>query len=344
MARIWMCGFEQDSLDAFTSYSGGPSISSASPRTDTYHFRTTTTVGDVGLVVPETCTTELFFRVYARIVSGAPVASAVWFSIRDDDAAVLLEITETGQVWLGQQGVGVDKGNAGPLTASYARWEVQFLVDNAAGLLDVLLNGVSVISDSGIDTQPGASDCVDSMRIGNVRGATQRSKDFDDVAINDTSGSYNNSWCGPGAILGCVSIDDGTTNEFSRFPDTGEANWEDVDERPPNDDTDYVFATAVEQDELYDVTSMETTHGVPRATQVRAVAWWMYHKLVYNGDGEIAPLHVQLGSLQQMPAIACTEIAYAYAFGIREENSITSAEFNAGDIDDSEFGFRSKAP
>jgi len=243
-------------------------------------------------------------------------------------------------------GAGTDKGNAGALTASYQMYEVRLLVDNAAGLLDVRVDGVSVVSDSGIDTRLGAVDDVGHFYVGSIIAVpTNDSKRFDDIAINNTLGSTNNSWCGEGAVLGCVPIDDGTLNEFSRFPDTGEANWEDVDELPPDDDTTYVFATAVEQSEYYDVTSMELTHLVPRATQVRAVAWWMYNRLVYNGDGQIAGLHRQSGFTQQMPAVDCPQLVYDYSdITVREENSVTGLEFNAGDIDDSEFGFRSKAP
>ncbi len=346
MSRIWMAGLEQNSILVFDAVFGAPTISNVSPRTGTYCLTTPATASqDLGRVTLSPVAVEIFVRVYALTVTNTPLATHPWLRLLDSDGVSLLEITETGNVWLGVTGGGVLKGNIGALTTSYNLYEVRFLVDNAAGLLDVRVNGTSLVSDSGIDTRLGAVDEIEFVDIGNVSGApTNDSKKFDDIAVNDTSGSINNSWCGQGAILGCVPISDGTTNEFSRFPDTGEDNWEDVDELPPNDDTDYVFATAVEQDELYDMTSMEATHLVSRATQVRAVAWWMYNKLVYNGDGEIAPLHRQLGFLEQMTAVPCTELAYDYALGIREENSITSAEFNAGDIDDSEFGFRSKAP
>jgi hypothetical protein len=346
MSRLWFTGFEQDSLLIFDAVSGAPTVSTSNPRTATYCLATpgnaNTNRGQVNI---SALPTEIFLRVYARTVSNTPAATSVWFRISDGDGVVLLDITENGDVWLGAVTVGVNKGNAGALTTAYQMYEVRFLVDNAAGLLDVWVDGVSQVSDSGIDTREGAVDTVGFFYIGDVNGIVANDgKRFDDIAINDTSGSINNSWCGQGAVVGCVPIADGTTTEFSLFPDTGEDSYEDIDERPPNSDTDYVFATAVEQDDLYDMTDLESTYSIPRATQVRAVAWWFFNKLVYNGDGEIAPLHAQLGFLQEMPAIACTELAYDYAMGIREENSITSDEFIAGDIDDSEFGFRSKAP
>ena len=345
MARIWCCGFEQDSVAIFDALVGAPVIESANPRTGTYHLSVSASVR-YGRVNLSSVPVEAFFRVYARTQSNSPTATTVWLRLKDGNGTVLLDITETGQVWLGVAGAGVDKGNAGALTPSYKMWEVRFLVDNVAGEIDVRVNGVSIVSDSGIDTRVGAVDTVGFFEIGSIAGGGHHDyKMYDDIAINDTSGSINPSWCGSGAILGCVSIADGVTNEFSRFPDTGEANWEDVDDIPPNGDTDYVFATAVEQDELYDMTSMEATHLVPRATQVRAVAWWLYNRLVYNGDGEISALHAQLGYLQQMPSVRCPELVYAYSpLIVREENSITSAQFTAGDIDDSQFGFRSKAP
>jgi hypothetical protein len=234
-------------------------------------------------------------------------------------------------------------------------WEVWINMSTDAatadGDVEVRVNNVSAVLINNVITVGGSATASTIRRLvfgngdgDNPTGGANRKIYMDDVAVNDVSGAINNSWCGQGAVLGCVPIANGTTNEFSLFPDTGEDAYENVDEIPPNDDTDYNFATAVEQDELYDMTSMLSTHLVPRATQVRAVAWWMYNKLVYNGDGEISGLHAQLGFLQELPSVPCTELAYDYALAIREENSITSAEFTAGDIDDSEFGFRSKAP
>ena len=348
MSRIWMCGFEQDSIDVFDSGTGAPTISATDPRTGTYHMSTPgTSAFAFGAMRLPSLPAEIFVRIYVKTVTNTPNALASWFRLLDGDFVTLMNITETGDVWLGAVTAGVNKGNAGALTTSYKMYEIRFLVDNAAGLLDVRVNGVSLVSDSGIDTRLGAVDTILSVDIGNMWiGGVNDAKRFDDVAVNDTLGSFNNSWCGEGAILGCVSIDDGAANDFSRFPDTGEANWEDVNERPPNDDTDYVFATAVEQSEYYDMTSMELTHLVPRATQVRAVAWWMYNRLVYNGDGQIAGLHRQSGFTQQMSPVDCEQLTYEYpvTHTIREENTVTGVQFNAGDIDDSEFGFRSKAP
>jgi len=54
---------------------------------------------------------------------------------------------------------------------------------------------------------------------------------FDDLAINDTSGSYNNSWCGDGHVLALKPNAAGDVTQL--LPSSG-ANWQCVDELPPD--------------------------------------------------------------------------------------------------------------
>ncbi len=341
-----MTGLEQRSLDIFDIVRGGIIVSGAEPRTGGFCITSPVNAGDVTINI-EPLRSEIFVRIYVRLVSGAPVATEIWFRLLDGDGVTLLDITETGQVWLGEIGGGVDKGNAGPLTTDYQRWEVRYLVDNAAGLLDVRVDGVSMVSDSGIDTRTGAVDTIGYLDFGtiDIGGVDGRQKRFDDIAINNTLGPHNNSWCGAGAIIRGVATANGTTNDFSLYPDTGETNWEDVDEIPPNNDTDYVYATDIGQSELYTLTNLETIYGVARATQVKAVAWWFNNRLVYNGDGRLSALHKQTGFTTVMPSVKCPEIAFDYSdITILEVDAVTGFAFTAGDIDDSEWGFRNVAP
>ncbi len=344
MARIWMCGLEQDSVDVFDLIGGAFAISSAAPRSDTFHVRTTGSGSVRGRVDFSTPGAQLYLRVYARTITNTPAATAVWFVLADENGVSLLSITETGQVWLGDEGVGVDKGNAGALTTPYQRWEFRFLVDNAAGLLDVRVDGVSMVSDSGIDTRVGAVDTIGHFWLGNVDASAQDVKDFDDIAVNNVLGPDNNSWCGQGAILHGVAIANGNVNDFGRFPDGGEANWEDVDEIPPDDNTTYVIAGAIGDTELYEITDFESTYGLNRATQVKAVAWWIRARLRYNGDGELSIMHRQGGMSSEVDQYPVNEIEYAYIDHVEDLDPATALAWDIGDVDDSEFGFQSKAP
>ena len=343
-----MCGFEQESIDVFTSVSGAPLISGTNPRTgghDLYIPQSGIGVYIFGRVYLTVLRAEIFVRVYALTVNNTPVADSPWIRLSDSNDVALLEITETGQVWLGQAGAGVDKGNIGPLTTSYKRYEIRLLVDNAAGLLDVRVDGVSLVSDFGIDTRVGSVDDIGVVLFGSIDGIdVYDAKRYDDVAINNTLGVENNSWCGQGAILHGVAVDNGNVNDFGRFPDTGEANWEDVDETPPDDDTTYVIAGAIADTELYNITNFEATYGLNRATQVKAVAWWMRARLRYNGDGELAAMHRQGGLTSEGDQYAVNEHTYDYIDHIEDIDPATVLVWDIGDVDDSEFGFRSRAP
>ena len=346
MSRMWLTGFEADSIYVWELIAGSPTITAVGERTDTYCMTTPATPDAAnGGIYLDSLPGEVFVRVYANTQTDTPNVAATWLRLSDGDGVILLEITETGQVWLGQAGAGVDQGNAGALTTSYKRWEVRFLVDNAAGLLDIRVDGVSMVSDSGIDTRVGAVDTIGYMYVGNVSAGTLHDiKLFDDIAINDTLGADNNSWCGEGAILHGVAVANGNVNDFGRFPDAGEANWEDVDEIPPDEDTTYVLPASIADTELYEITDFEAIYGLSRATQVKAVAWWIRARLRYNGDGQLGIMHRQGGLSSEVDQYDVNELLFAYVNHVADINPATAAGWTIGEVDDSEFGFRSRAP
>jgi len=62
----------------------------------------------------------------------------------------------------------------------------------------------------------------------------------DDIVINDTRGTRNNSWPGPGHVYGIKPNAVGSNSGLTPFPGTGEHNYEDVDETPNDGYTTYV--------------------------------------------------------------------------------------------------------
>ena len=67
---------------------------------------------------------------------------------------------------------------------------------------------------------------------------------FDDIAVNDVQGADNNSWLPDARIIGLVPIANGSYNQWTPFPGTGESNYEDVNEVPQTADTSYVLAAS----------------------------------------------------------------------------------------------------
>ena len=70
----------------------------------------------------------------------------------------------------------------------------------------------------------------------------------DDIALNDTAGGADDSWCGNGHIIALVP--NGAVS--AQWTPSAGANYQCVDERGPNDDTDYVYASGSSFKDVYD--------------------------------------------------------------------------------------------
>ena len=271
----------------------------------------------------------MILRVYARTITNTPAATAVWFVLADENGINLLQVTETGQVWLGAEGVGVDKGNAGPLTTAYQRWEFRFLVDNAAGLLDVRVDGVSMVSDSGIDTRLGAVDTVGQFWLGNVSAAGQDSKDFDDIAVNDTLGIVSTSWPGPGSVLGDSPDADGANLDWT--PSAGVTHYDLVNSQ--NDATGVDTDTPGAQDtyEFPDIVN-------PGHNGVVALALWV-RAMRAGGAATVSHLYRQAGTDWVLPAFTLTAAWDWYGYHT-SENPIYGGMLTRGIFNAAEYGIK----
>lgn len=74
---------------------------------------------------------------------------------------------------------------------------------------------------------------------------------FDDVGLNDTTGTVDNSWLGDGHIIALAPNATGTVTQFLV---TGSAvNYLAVSEIPPNNDTSYVYTSATGTRDFYNL-------------------------------------------------------------------------------------------
>jgi len=64
---------------------------------------------------------------------------------------------------------------------------------------------------------------------------------WDDIAINDGSGSFENSWCGEGEIVVLRPSATGDNNAWTRGGTDSGANWSQEEEIPPDDATERAY-------------------------------------------------------------------------------------------------------
>ena len=329
-----MCGFEHNSIDVFDAMFGAPTVTNTDPRTGTYSFFAAGHAAQArwGRVLISPLRAEIFIRVYALSSGGSPHALALWFRLRSSDITALFTITETGDVWLGDAATGVLKGNIGNMDTVYHRYELRLLVDNAAGLFDLRVDGISVVSAFGIDTTSGSGvNDVFMFTIGNIDGAVANdSKWVDDIAINNTLGVVSNSWPGPGAILARDPDADGAVLQYT--PLGGGSHFDKVN--AAND------ATYVHDDTPGNIDLWEKPAMASYGNQIVAIGWWLRAQRAAGAAGIIAEYR-QLGTNWNLGSIIALTAAWDYYGYFTSENPIFLGMLTRALLDSAEFGVKS---
>jgi len=83
----------------------------------------------------------------------------------------------------------------------------------------------------------------------------------DDVAINDNTGTVQNSWPGDGSIVHLQPNAAGDNNAWTRGGTDSGANWSQENEVTPNDDTNYVSSNTAGQIDDYNLTNTPASIG-----------------------------------------------------------------------------------
>lgn len=216
----------------------------------------------------------------------------------------------------------------------YSMFETHIKIANTGGVIECAIDGVPIFGFTG-DTQPASLTTIDNFLWG-AAGTT--SFNMDDIAINDTSGLNDNTWCGDGRVLAMIPNADGDVIQLSRGgTDTG-ANWSQVDEIPPNSDTDYVYSTGSGLYDLYNLTSGSAI--VPTDGTIARV-WVESRSREVAADGDSIQLGIKSsGSENWSTDIPVTTSYLRYTGSEMLVNPITSAGWTISDLDNLQAGVK----
>jgi len=170
----------------------------------------------------------------------------------------------------------------GSFTYNLDTWyllEFHIKIDDTVGVVQLKVDGKLDIDFSG-DTKPGTATTIDSLYL-YALGYTQSHSYFDDIAINNVSGTADNSWCGEGRIIYLVDNAAGDVTELT--PNTG-ANYAAVDETTADGDTTYVEGATLDLRDLYNLADSGLAAG---STIKRVIPVASARDTVANG-GKIA--------------------------------------------------------
>ena len=293
--------------------------------------------------------TEHFGRAeFAHTDIQASVATAI--GIMDAGENVFATIaTDGGDLVFYVGGVEVGRvAGAVSVVEVFNRVEWRYVVDDISGVFEAKINGNNLFSYTG-DTQGALDgDGVYYVSLG-LSGAALRSSwspvkshYFDDFAINDTTGTVNNSWCGKGSILLLKPKGVGNYSQFTPSNNTYD-NWEMVDEVPHDSDTTYVSSEVAEHIDTYEMEELVADKGIdPEDLVVKAVQVCLTGR--YEGvDAHLAPM-LRSGTTDhegdQMTMASSYYRLFDEVFGI---NPFTSAAWAHAEVDALEAGVKHKA-
>lgn len=259
MALLWMDGFDHYGTDT-TNMSDGAwanntvyaTLSTVNPRTGTHSLR-----------FPESSSSASpLRRVFGDAKVTAGLGSVYWLSSlpTTNDRYQLVSFKDTAnvaQVTLVLQSTGIlsvkrgqvsgtELGNSGTpaITAeAYTHIEILVTIDNAAGAVEVRVNGITVISLTGIDTQATSNTETSQVDIGRTGGTgSLPSSDVsvmyvDDIFCYDDIGSFNNTFIGDRKVFTLFPNADTAQADWTPLGGTGFSN---IDEADPDDDTSYI--------------------------------------------------------------------------------------------------------
>jgi hypothetical protein len=238
--------------------------------TDTV-FRATSNGTHLTLTVPAHAT--YIVGMWIRVNTFASSTGEI-FSFRDGSTAqVLLSITTDGQIRArhGSSFATLATSVAGIIIEDTWHYvEFKALVHTSAGTVEIRVDGVTVASATGVDTQQSGTAQITNIQVNSFSDGSP-SIDRQHFYILDGSGSAPfNTFLGFIRVVTDVPITDG--DEITWTPSvSGNDNFEQIDEATPNNDTDYNISAVVNDDDLFLFDPILET-GIPIAVQDFAVA------------------------------------------------------------------------
>lgn len=251
MARLYTTGFELNSnATGFDIHQSNGVIvigTGASVRSGTYALHTTALVLGTSQraslrYVSAAGLGPYYCRTYFR-VDTAPSANNTIIRLSGAAATIIVKLTSGRQLILSDQSGDIGT-SAGALTVGQ-QYRINLLYDATGGagthIARLYVDGAEVV---GASNRTFTNTTVQQLDLGgNMSGEAQTVGDwwFDDVAINDNTGSFQNSQPGEGHVVYARPTGNGDANvNVTRGGVDSGADWSQLSEVTPNDATDYI--------------------------------------------------------------------------------------------------------
>src|SRR3990167_6828631 len=243
MSRIWSSGFELNSTSngvEVTTQGNGSSIDSTVFRSGAYSWKVTlsvaTSLSSYQYKASDT-QGDFYYRTYLYITTlpGSTVQIFTTFSSAASARKVAIRLTSTGTLQLYNQEDATQIGSDSSALNTGQWYRIELRVDTttlATTAVDARLDGSSFASGT-----INLANAIRTLQWGAFDTNVTTTLNFDDIAINDSSGSFQNSWPGAGEIK---HLKPNAVGDNSQWTPTSGDNYTNVDEVTPDDATTLV--------------------------------------------------------------------------------------------------------
>lgn len=232
MSRLWSCGFELNADDAEGWFLTGGTIVTSPIRSGAYALEFTATEARRFSYRGSATAESIFARFYIRITTLPGSLSEIFTFGNSSVERISIRLDTDGhlELWNDEDGAQIGSDSSTLNTDTWYRIEIN------ADTTTIASSSISARID-GSEFASGTVDLSTGLDNIQIKGVTGSSWCFDDIAINSTSGSFQNSWPGEGEI---IHLKPDGTGDYGHWTN----DYQNIDEVTPDDATTFISANA----------------------------------------------------------------------------------------------------
>jgi len=274
MSRLFTCGLEEQAVAAWagsamwsgSSDAAGFSVVNSPVRSGIRAIEITTHSANVRgpwKSLSAAVNTGTFFTRFAFRKSTNPNAPNRIFIMTNNGfttGLVRVDLDSAGQIVVTPLAGGGTISSSALSNNTYYVIELKVLLSATVGTVELRIDGVSIGSLSSINTLNGTTLQEFRFSVTTTSGVFP-TYNYDDIAINDASGSFQNDWPGLGHI---IMSKPGLDGSITWTPNVGSDNFANVDDLPAtaaDDDTTYNSSATANDEDRYAITPMPAEIG-----------------------------------------------------------------------------------
>lgn len=319
-----------DLAERFTSIDGAATINStAGRRSSGGYLSQSATTPSIRTLSPADATAIIGIAFKVATVA-AQLTFPFLLIVDGATTQVALYVDGAGQIVL-KNGAGTTLGTSTTtLTAGVFTYiELKVTINNTTGIATLKMNGSQEFAVTGVDTQQSGTAQWTGFGLGPSNSTFLAT--FDDVYVLDGSGAANNDFLGDIRVDSHVPTGAGATTGFT--PSAG-ANWQNVDDTTPDDDTTYNETGTVNA-----IDSFGCTDLIPTGSGIKFIEVMLRAKKTDAGTAELATL-IRHGGVDYAGTPQALSTDYNYYSQVYDQNPDTAAAWTETSFEAAEFGYK----